>query len=523
MTGSSELSPDCIWLLVARLAIYTFISASTLVGCVRPAPDISSYSGTPSAKPDSTLPTPQVQGNQTRDDQSGTAGSTSSLLASTPKLEADAGDFFIFHTVQAGDTLGSIAEKYETSTTALISLNQIEDSDIIMTGQILRVPGLEFEALISPRFEIIPDSELVYGPASKTFNLHTFMQPLGGYLLTYEEEVEGRPLSGPDIVQLIADRHSVNPKLLLAALEYQSGWLTDGQPAETTFPLGNLDENKSGLYKQLSWAANLFNWGFYGRAEGGMTSFLVNGEIPVSFADDISFGTSGVQNYLAARDSINYESWLSDVGPEGFYSTYSRLFGDPFDQEFRPLIPADLTQPPFELPWTSGETWFFSSGPHGGWNSGSAWAALDFVPPDTLAGCSPSESWVTAVADGVVSRAGFGAVVLDLDGDGYSGTGWAVTYMHLENRDRTADGTRVKTGDPLGHPGCEGGFSNGTHVHLARTYNGRWISADGSLPFDLGGWISQGTGYEYNGSLVRDGEIKTADIFHTDDNAITAD
>jgi hypothetical protein len=75
----------------------------------------------------------------------------------------------------------------------------------------------------------------------------------------------------------------------------------------------------------------------------------------------------------------------------------------------------------------------------------------------------------------------------------------------------------------LGHPGCEGGFTNGTHVHIARTYNGRWISADGTLPFDLNGWISQGAGYEYNGWLVRDGETKTADIFHTDDNAITAD
>jgi murein DD-endopeptidase MepM/ murein hydrolase activator NlpD len=254
-----------------------------------------------------------------------------------------------------------------------------------------------------------------------------------------------------------------------------------------------------------------------------VTSFLVNEEIPATFAADISYGTSGVQYYLASRDSINYESWLLDVGPLGLFDTYSRLFGDPFDQEIQPLIPDDLTQPPFVLPWASGETWYFTGGPHGGWNTGSAWAALDFVPPEQEAGCSPSYNWAVAVADGVVSRSGQGAVVLDLDGDGYSGTGWAVTYMHLADRDRAAVGTMVETGDPLGHPGCEGGFTNGTHVHLARTYNGRWISADGSLPFDLDGWISQGAGFEYNGSLVRDGIIKTADIFHTDDNAITAD
>ena len=153
--------------------------------------------------------------------------------------------------------------------------------------------GRNSRSLVSPSFEIIPDSELVYGPASKSFDLHTFTAQLGGYLLSYQEEVEGKKLTGPEIVQLVADRHSVNPKLLLAALEYQSNWLTDSQPTEVTYPLGHLDEESSGLYKQLSWAANLLNWGFYGRAEGGVTSFLVNEEIPATFAEDINFGTSG--------------------------------------------------------------------------------------------------------------------------------------------------------------------------------------------------------------------------------------
>jgi LasA protease len=126
------------------------------------------------------------------------------------------------------------------------------------------------------------------------------------------------------------------------------------------------------------------------------------------------------------------------------------------------------------------------------------------------------------MADGVIARSGFGAVVLDLDGDGYAGSGWAITYMHLDNRDRIEEGARVSVGDRLGHPGCEGGVTNGTHLHLARTYNGRWISADGTIPFDLDVWVSGGEGYEYNGWLERDGVTKTADIYRTDDNAITA-
>jgi LasA protease len=68
----------------------------------------------------------------------------------------------------------------------------------------------------------------------------------------------------------------------------------------------------------------------------------------------------------------------------------------------------------------------------------------------------------------------------------------------------------LKAGDRIGHPSCEGGVSNGTHVHLARRFNGEWIPADGSLPFVLDGWVSLGTGVEYNGYLSKDGEMVEA-------------
>ncbi len=520
MTKITILRRGLLRLLIVGAMTLVFLTSIALAGCVRPIAESSSPSAGPSQPEIDQSLAPEATPGQSDGSPESTFLSDS---AEAVVQEAEESEYFILHTIEEGDTLSSIAEQYEISMAELMALNQISNSDFIILGQTLRIPGPEFESLVSPSFEIIPDSELVYGPASKSFDTQSFVEQAGGYLLSYEEEVEGTPLSGSDIVQLVTDRHSVNPKLLLAALEYQSGWLTNSQPAETTYMMGNLEEDSEGLYKQLSWAANLLNWGFYGRAEGGITSFTVNEEIPASFAEDISFGTSGVQYYLASRYDINYESWLVDVGPLGLFDTYNRLFGDPFVNEVVPLIPDDLAQPDFALPWANGETWYFTGGPHGGWNTGSAWAALDFVPPNQESGCSPSESWATAVADGVVSRSGHGAVVLDLDGDGYSGTGWAVTYMHLANPDRAPVGTSLNTGDPLGHPGCEGGFTNGTHVHLARTYNGRWIAADGGLPYDLAGWISQGEGFEYNGSLVREGIAKTADIYHTENNAITAE
>jgi murein DD-endopeptidase MepM/ murein hydrolase activator NlpD len=96
-----------------------------------------------------------------------------------------------------------------------------------------------------------------------------------------------------------------------------------------------------------------------------------------------------------------------------------------------------------------------------------------------------------------------GAVVQDLDGDGYEQTGWTILYMHIETRDRVQEGAYLQAGERIGHPSCEGGFSSGTHLHLARRYNGEWIPADTTIPFVMDGWVSTGTGIEYDGYMQR--------------------
>lgn len=516
------------WLLLFGLA-----ASTTLAGCVRPAPNVTIVATVAPlvALPESyaTQPTAQAQGGGIGNPPPAVAPPTPErnvtpyIGTPTPNPTPNTGEegSYLTHSVNPGETLASIALHYGSTVDELISINGLADGDFLYAGQILLVPSLT--SLTGPEFKIIPDSELVYGPAARDFDTVAFARGFNGYLANYQEVVEGQTLSGPEIIDLIANRFSINPRLLLAALEFRAGWVTQANPGNLDYPFGRVDVHYKGLYQQLRWAADRLNWGFYGPAEGGVTSFVVGDDTRVTFASGLNYGTTAVQMWLAAHEGATLDGWLQDTSPTGFFATFGYLFGNPFAYTVDPLIPGDLQQPAFALPWAGGETWYFTGGPHGGWASGSAWAALDFVPGTEQLGCYTSDAWVRAVAPGIVTRSNFGAVVVDLDGDGFAGTGWAVIYMHLETRDRVAPGTYVETGTPLGHPSCEGGFSNGTHVHLARTYNGRWIAADGNLPFILDGWHSQGLGREYDGLLVRGDEVKEACECRGEANAITAD
>jgi murein DD-endopeptidase MepM/ murein hydrolase activator NlpD len=324
-------------------------------------------------------------------------------------------------------------------------------------------------------------------------------------------------------VQLVADRTSVGPRLLLAALEYRAGWVTQDGGSDNAYPMDLIQVGREGLYRQLEWAANQINRGYYARADAGITNFVIADGTSVSFAPDINHGTAGVQTWLGAHSGATYSNWLVETSADGFIRTFEALFGNPFRYTYEPLFPEGVSQPLMTLPWRNGESWYFTGGPHGAWASGSAWAALDFAPQSDQIGCYEAEQLLVAVADGVIARSNNGHVVLDLDGDGFAGTGWAVHYGHVDGRDRIAPGTRVKAGDPIGHPGCEGGVSNGTHLHIARSFNGRWVPADGALPFNMDGWESSGYGVEYDGYLTRAGVQKEACICKDEINTLTRD
>ena len=431
----------------------------------------------------------------------------------TPRSEA------VNYVVQPGDFLRKIAQTYQVSIHQIVEANEIDNPNLIDVGQVLLIPPPSFDAVI-PFFKILPDSELVYSPGNAGFDVSAFIDSQGGYLSSYNEEVDDVTLSGAEIVERVAVLYSINPRILLTVLEFQSQWVTDSDPPEETldFPMQYFDSRKVGLYPQLAWAANLLNEGYYLWKLEAISIWMLSDSAIIGVDPTINPGTAGVLNLMRYLTTESDWDWV--ISEAGVFATYYRLFGYPFDYAVEPLISNDFAQPDLQLPFEEGAVWSYTGGPHGGWDTGSAWAGLDFAPPGEAMGCVPSGAWVVAVAPGEVVYSDHGAVIQDLEGDGIWQTGWSILYMHIDSRDRVKAGTYLEAGDRIGHPSCEGGFSTGTHLHIARRYNGEWIAADGDLPFVMDGWISSGYGVEYNGYLSKGDVVLEAWNGRTPFNAI---
>jgi len=434
-----------------------------------------------------------------------TTPTTAPLLAPTPGPTVSPDLALEYAKIGKNQFLSNIAARQGVTVDAIAKQSGIENPDLVGVGQGIIIPHRA--TVYTPDAALLPDSELVYGPAYVDFDIAEFVRGQPGYLASYSMVNElGEIWTGADLIERIALRFSGGPRVLLALMEARSGWVTDPEPSayDIERPLGHRG-GPGNLLIQLEWAANELNMGFYGWQDRGETAIRFHDGVVARGAPGLNPGTVAVQRVLA-RDSN-----FADIAEElaAFSEAYERLFGAPDQYDAGPALPAGLEQPALQLPWAQGELWYLSGGPHGGWGGGSGWAALDFVPADAVPGsCIPSESWATAATAGIVARNDRGELLIDLDGDGDVRTGWVLQYLHLT--DRVDAGKALQAGDPVGRPACDGGAAISTHLHISRRYNGLWVAAAGPVPFDLGGWRATG-GFAYEGGMIGpNGEERTA-------------
>lgn len=156
----------------------------------------------------------------------------------------------------------------------------------------------------------------------------------------------------------------------------------------------------------------------------------------------------------------------------------------------KPLALAGDNSALLSLPWSTGQSWNYNSGPHAR-ASGNDRSALD------LAG---GDQQVKSARDGIAYTNCYGSQVYIRHADG-----WQTNYYHLQST-QSFNGTSVGRGAFLGYTGTTtgcGGSTTGRHVHFSLQRNGVAQSWHGR---DIGGWTIYNGSTPYNGSAVKNGQ-----------------
>ena len=406
------------------------------------------------------------------------------------------------YTVQPGDTLVAVAARFNTPSDAIQQFNpEIKFADLttLEPKTQLKIPA-NYAPFNGTPFWIIPDSELINSPGVKDFLTKKFILEQKGFLTTYDDYADQKMRPTWEVIDRVAQIYSINPRLLIALVEYRSGAVTQKNISDFTYPLGYRQPTYGGLHNQLIWAAKQMSRGYYGWKSGKILEVTLSDSRVQRLDFWQNAGTAALHSLFA--EMMTQEEFSRRLARR-VLRHLQKLFGDPFQHEVS-LMPTNLRQPNLLLPFKKDTIWSYTGAPHAVWGDDTPWAAIDFAPPTVGIGCGFSNDWATALADGVITRSDEATVMLDLDSDGDERSGWVIFYFHLRSDEMASVGQKLKAGDPVGHPSCEGGRATGTNVHIARKYNGEWIVADSIIPFVMSGWRTRSSGREYFGSLTFD-------------------
>ncbi len=132
---------------------------------------------------------------------------------------------------QSGDTLPAVAAHFNTTVDAILDANPDlpPDTTTLQPGKALEIPAY-YLPLIGTPFQMLPDSELIYGPTAEEFDLRMELLRYPGFVSDAADYAYRIDRPAWEVIEIIALNYSLNPRLLLALLEYRGSGLTDPFP-----------------------------------------------------------------------------------------------------------------------------------------------------------------------------------------------------------------------------------------------------------------------------------------------------
>ncbi|NJN79913.1 MAG: hypothetical protein HC797_05255, partial [Anaerolineales bacterium] len=233
---------------------------------------------------------------------------------------------------QSGDMLAAIAKRFNVTDEAeIISDADLTKTTLIDTGVLLVIPN-RIDELVTPNIQIMPDAEIVYSPTALDFEIKEFVTSQNGYLSKYRDYLGSEGwIAGYDAIEKLAIENSINPRLLLALLEFESRWVR-GEPIDllhTEFPMGFNDFRYKGLSVQMIWAINNMSIAYYGWRAGTITHLEFPDGTTLRLDPRLNAGTVAIQYLFSKLHSQT--QWSQIINPDsGFPAMYEEMFGDPW-------------------------------------------------------------------------------------------------------------------------------------------------------------------------------------------------
>ncbi len=355
-------------------------------------------------------------------------------------------------------------------------------------GRAVQAPG-------APRAKLIDDTRFYYAEGYYTAQIQKFLDGQPGPLKSIHATLGDQDESFAEMLASRTILYSLNPQVVLALIEQQSGLITqpDASPDRMDWALNYHGESEQwrGLLSQVRWATRELYRGqrdFPGLPE---LTYADASHSPVPAG--LNVGGYAIARVLAATASAAELPAKLDQGPSSFVATFTRLFGDP-----RPAAPILHTpaEPFLSLPldhmypissfydhdapflqtngsivtYRGDQSATLAYDGHTGWDYAAA------PPTPVLAAASGTVVFAGNADDNCGAR----AVIID------HGNGYRTLYWHLS--EVLAKLGPVERGAQIGIVGSSG-CATGPHLHFQVEFLGRdtdpygWCGPTGKDPW----------------------------------------